>query len=185
MGVLGVAAIGVFAASIAISSCDLLRYDEGSLGLMHYVDEQTGACTAFVTLEDQSLKSAQSASLAAFALGALFFAISAAHEFYMPFPLKNTVLSILATIIELCLMTVYTAQSNSICEMQGCKWGSATAYLVVAQLAFVVAMVGSIYTSQDKVVPFATRTSYNSSGNDKARRSLQQLDVGLDVGNTA
>lgn len=185
LGVLGVAALGVLANSIVMSSCDLLRYDEGSLGLMRYADEETGACTAFVTLEDQSLKTAQSASLGAFALGVVYFALSSAYEFYIRFPLKNAVLTACAMIIEMCLMAVYSAKNNGICEMQGCTWGAATIYLAVAQIAFIAASIGSIYTSQNKDVPFSPRSSFSGSGkNDTISLSQRRLNVSLDLGNS-
>ena len=181
MGVIGVAALGVFANSIAVSSCDLLRYDEGSLGLMHYVDEQTGVCTAFVALEDESLKTAQSASLGAFALGVVFFAISTAQEFQISIPFQNALLTACAAVIELCLMTVYTAQNNSICEMQGCTWGSATVYLAVAQIAFIAAAAGSIYTRQDNSAFVSRRSFERSHKTEGVRRPLQRHDVSLEL----
>ncbi|KAL3919765.1 MAG: hypothetical protein SGILL_003590 [Bacillariaceae sp.] len=187
MGVLGVAALGVVTSSVVLTSCDLLRYDEGSLGLKNYADEQTGDCTAFVELEDQALRTAQSASFGAFALGVVFLAISAAHELWVPIPFKNAILSACAMMIELSLMIVYTAKENGICEMQSCTWGSAVTYLTVTQIAFAAASIGSAYTGEElatKGAPFGMRAYFGSSKGDSIRRSQRRLELGLDLGGT-
>ncbi|KAG7348404.1 hypothetical protein IV203_017109 [Nitzschia inconspicua] len=148
LGVLGVAAVGVLSNCILLSSCDLLRYEEGSVGLRSYANEETGECTIFFKIEDASLKTAQSASFIALVVGIGFLAMTSIHNFVKPIPAKDVVLCACMMFLELCLLEVYTAQNNGICEVERCSWGTATIWLASTQLAFAAASLWSWYSSK-------------------------------------
>jgi hypothetical protein len=166
---------------VLLSSCDLLRYGEGSLGLRSYADEETGECTAFTTLEDQSLKIAQSASYLALAAGVVFLALSTVHSFLKRIPAIDILLGVCAMFLELCLLEVYTAQDNGICEIEGCSWGTAAIWLATAQLAFIAASVGSFQSSKNDIKkhPWNSRLFHNSY-DETLCRSQKRINLGLE-----
>lgn len=171
--------LAVLSNVILLSSCDLLRYEGGSLGLRTYAHEETGECTLFVTLEDQALKAAQSASYVALAAGMVFLAIAAFHTFIQSIPGKDPLLSTCVMLLELCLLDVYSAQNNGICEVEGCIWGNAIVWLAIAQLAFVAASVGSWYSNKSydgKDYHWSLRSFCNSQ-NETLRRSQRSIDL--------
>ena len=131
-----------------ISSCDLLRYDDGSVGLLKYADETTGECTSFVSLDDPALMVARSASMAAFILGSCFLPIVVIHNFVRQIPGKNAISIMFGTAIQLCLIVIYGAKENGICEVEGCEWGRGATWHFLSQVLHLVAFGGSLYDSE-------------------------------------
>jgi hypothetical protein len=163
---------------MVMHSCDLLRYDEGSFGLINYVDERTGECTKFDNIEDQSLKTARTASIAALALGSLFICLASIHAFLYQFPWKDIMLSMTVMCVQLCLVVVYTARDNGLCEVEGCSWGSAIIWLVFSQIAYLGALVGSFYIGDFHLVKQPTLSSLSNNKRMSLRRSLQLMERG-------
>jgi hypothetical protein len=130
-----------------ISSCDLLRYEGGSIGIFRYADEMTGECTNFVSLDDQPLMAARSASMAAFILGSCFTTLSLIHNFVWKVPEKDILSSLLGTAIQLCLIVVYGAKENGVCEVEGCYWGRGAIWHVLSQILYLASFGGTLYTS--------------------------------------
>jgi hypothetical protein len=152
-----------------LASCDLLRYDEGSLGLRTYNDEEIGECILFATLEDEALKTAQSASYIALAVGIAILSSAAVHTFLQPIPAHDILFGMCSMFLEVCLLVVYTARSNGVCEIEGCFWGTGTVWLVITQLAFVAPSVGSFFASKrvtDNGQPWNHRSLYSSNNNE-------------------
>jgi len=180
---LGAATVAVMTNMIVMTSCDLLQYDEGSLGVMNYIDEKTGECSPFLALEDQSLKAAGTASLTAFAVGISLLALIVINNFFWPVPYNTTLISLCGVGVQLCLLMVYTAMNNSICELEGCSWGSATVWLIITQLVYLTASVGSLYTDETvtlKQYSGFRRTQKKCQNPFRRRRGRRtELELGL------
>jgi hypothetical protein len=170
-----------------LCSCDLLRYDEGSLGLRTYFDEETGECITFVTLEDESLKMAQVASFIGLAVGIAMLICSGVHNFLQPIPAQDMLFGVCSMFLEVCLLGVYLAQNNGVCQIEGCSWGTGTLWLVITQLVFVAPTMGSWFASRPvagKDHPWNHRSLYSSSNhNETLRRSQQKINLGFELGN--
>ena len=133
-----------------LSTCDLLRYEGSSLGLTKYKDEG-GDCTTFVDLEDHALGVATNAAKTALVLGLLFLPVIIIHNFIHKIPYNDIVLSMIGGVIQFCLLMVYTAKNNAICEVESCSWGHGGTWLVLSELMFLSASIGAIYTSNDTI----------------------------------
>jgi hypothetical protein len=167
---------------MVMHSCDLLRYDEGSLGLMSYVDEISGQCTRFAAIEDQSLRAARTAAIAAFGFGLAFMCLASIHAFLYEFSSKDIMLTMIGMCIQLCLVVVYVAKDNSLCDIEGCSWGSAMIWLVFSQITYLGALVGSFYIGDFHLPKQPTLSSLSQNKRKSMRRSLQMMERGaLDV----
>jgi hypothetical protein len=172
---------------ILLGSCDLLRYEEGSLGLRSYTDEETGECIAFVTLEDEALKTAQFASYIALVVGiVILFGGGTVYTFLQPIPALDMLFGICSMFLEVCLLGVYTAQNNGVCKIEGCSWGTGTIWLVITQLAFIAPSLRSCLASKrfaDSDHTGNRRSLYSSINNASLRRSHQRMNLGLELDN--
>ena len=136
-----------------LSSCDLLRYDGGSLGLTKYEDGSMGGAgeiTSFLGLiEDPALEAGRKAATAAFVLGLIFLPMLTIHNFgAFSIPYNDILLSLIGAGIQLCLLVVYTAKDNGICEVEDCSWGSGATWLLMSEMMLLAASAGSLYTSE-------------------------------------
>jgi hypothetical protein len=134
---------------LTLSSSDLLRYDGGALGLMKYKDGSTGESTIFFGLEDPALEAARNAAVSAFVVGILYLFVLAMHNCVSRIPGGDILLSILGAVIQLCLLAVYVAKDNGICEVEGCSWGRGATWLIMSQIIMISASIGSICTSDN------------------------------------
>ena len=133
--------------AVVISSCDLLRYDdESTLGFLKYTDEETGRCTSFEILEDETLKFARTAAIAALCLGCTFLSLIAVNSVDVKVPGTYMFHTLVGTCLQFSLLMVYAAKNNGICEVEGCTWGSAATWLAISQLLYLFAIIGAIYT---------------------------------------
>lgn len=163
---------------MVMHSCDLLRYDEGSLGLMNYLDETSGQCTRFSAIEDQSLRAARTAAITAFGFGLAFICLASIHAFLYKFHCKDTMLTMIGMCIQLFLVMVYVAKDNELCEVEGCSWGSATIWLVFSQITYLGALIGSFYIGDFHLPKQPTLSSLSQNKRSSTRRSLQRMERG-------
>jgi len=183
MGALGAVTLGAITNMAVMSSCDLLRYGAGSLGVMNYIDERTGECTPFLDLEDKSLKAARTASVVAFAMGLSLLGLAVVNKFFGAIQHNNLLISVGGVVVQLCLLMVYTAMSNGVCEVEGCSWGSAAAWLIISQLAYLTASVGMLYTdetiTEEQSAPFMLRSQKLENPFHQRQGRRIELDLGL------
>ena len=132
---------------LTISSIDLLRYDGGALGLTKYTNGNTGESAQFFESEDPSLEAGRKAGVFAFVMGLLFLCMLTIHNFFAPIPSSDILLTVLGAVIQLCLLVIYIAKDNGICEIEGCTWGNGATWLSMSQILMLSASTGSIYTS--------------------------------------
>jgi hypothetical protein len=133
---------------MTISSSDLFRYDGGTLGLTKYKDESTGDRIAFLTLEDPALEAGRNAAVYAFIVGLIYLPVLTIHHFVARIPYCDVLLSILGAVIQMCLLVVYVAKDNGICEVEGCSWGSGATWLLISEILMLSASIGSLYASE-------------------------------------
>lgn len=132
---------------LTLSSSDLLRYNGGSIGLTKYKDGSTGQSIAFSDMDDQALEVARNAGVYAFISAFLFLCLLTVHKFVARVPCSDILLTLLGAVIQLCLLSVYIAKDNSICELELCSWGTGATWLLLSQILMLSASIGSLYTS--------------------------------------
>jgi hypothetical protein len=137
---------------LTISSVDLLRYDGGALGLSKYTGGSTGESTAFLTWEDPALEAGRKAAVSALIIGLLYLPMLTIHHFVARIPYCDILLSILGAAIQVCLLVVYVAKDNGICEVEGCSWGSGATWLLMSEILMLSATIGSLYTSENSEI---------------------------------
>lgn len=135
----------------------------------------------FVPLEDTSLKTAQSASYIALAVGIAILTLVSVHTIFEKIPGNNIMVSVFTMLLELCLLEVYTAQNNGVCKVEGCSWGTAVVWLVTSQLAFAAASLGSwntskIAASSGDMCKWSSRSIYKNN-TETLRCSNRKIDI--------
>jgi len=149
IAIVGFASIGVMTNILTLSSSDLLRYDGGALGLTNYKDGSTGESTTFLGLEDPALEAGRNAAVYAFVIGLVYLCMLTIHNFVSRIPYSDIILSIIGSVIQLCLLVVYVAKDNAICDVEGCSWGSGATWLLMSEIMMLSASIGSIYTTEN------------------------------------
>ena len=133
---------------LTLSSVDLLRYDGGSLGLTKYKNESTGKRTEFFGLEDPALEAGRKAGVFAFVVGLVFLGVLTMNNFVARIPYSDFFVTIFGAAVQLCLLAIYVAKDNGICEMEGCSWGRGATWLLMAQIMMLSASIGALYTGR-------------------------------------
>ena len=131
-----------------MSSSDLIRYGGGSLGLMNFENESTEGRTAFIEVDDPALELGRKAGVYAFLLDIIFLSMLAIHNYVSRFPYDDVLLTIFGAGIQMCLLVVYSAKDNGVCEVEGCSWGSGATWLFLTEIMMLSASIGTFYTSE-------------------------------------
>ena len=116
---------------------------------MKYTDANTGQTNDFLGLEDPALEAARIAGVSAFIIGLVYLCMLSIHYFVTRIQYSDILLGILGAVIQLCLLVVYIAKDNGICEIEGCSWGSGATWLLISEIMMLSASIGSIYTSEN------------------------------------
>ncbi len=154
---------------LTLSSSDLLRYDGGSLGLTKYKDEGTGENVKFFGVDDPALQVGKEAGVFAFVVGLVFLCLLAVNDFIVQIPFSEVIVTVLGSVIQLCLLAIYVAKDNGICEIEGCSWGSGATWLLMSQIMTMSASIGSLYTSRISL----------SDVDKKVRSKEMKIDFGV------
>jgi hypothetical protein len=152
-----------------ISSCELLKYEGGSLGLFKYSVDDIDGCIDFTDdVEDEAVKTARLCAVAALGLGSFMLLTSVIHNFFVQVPFNDILVSLLGAATQLFLTLIYTLQKNDLCETFGCSWGNAMSWTGLAHVMYLSGLVGAL----------CPRLPFQKRAEDISRRSRKsQLDM--------
>jgi hypothetical protein len=128
--------------SLLLTACDLVDVKSflftGSLGLFRWqLPGQQNECVDIVSsdreMEDQALKCARWASVAAFGMGVVLLICATLQQYIVPVPGSRFWMDASAVGIQICLGLVYVVWFSKVCTDFTCTYGDATTYLITTQ----------------------------------------------------
>lgn len=147
----------VIANAKVLSSCSLLKYDGGSIGLFYYGLESEEECFTYDEMEDDTMKTARMGSTVALGLGVFFFSLSLCHTFFRRLPFEDVIFAVFGSGIQLFLSLVYVAWKNELCDTFGCIMGEGASWNGLAHFMYLVSLIISLSLS-DPVIEQALKS---------------------------
>jgi hypothetical protein len=157
---------------LVISSCELLEYDGGSIGLYYYGVASEEECFSYDGMEDDTMKTARMGSMLALGFGVAFFALNLIHHFFQRLPFEDVLFAVVGSCVQLCLSLVYLAWKNEVCETFGCGMGDGASWNGLAHFMYLVSLIISLGLSDPYI-----EQALKSSGSPVARKHKHMLEL--------
>ena len=135
------AATGLVANWLSLSSCRLMEFEGGSLGLYKYAHDGFDHCSSFgFNMEDEGFQVARIASASAVGFGSCLLVWNVINLYLPRIQASQDIISmLLGGATQVCLSMVYVARQNEVCDMYECKWGRSILWNLLAHVMYLAA----------------------------------------------